>query len=195
MARRVLFVAWAPYFSGAERALLLTLRSLDPSRYTPSCLPEQKEFAAQVREMGVPCRVSTLSPLERRNPFAGVRSIAAVLAAAVQVSGMAGSTPTKRQVSSQRATPRVSSAFRPSRTSGFLPVLTVTDGSSGQVSRERSSSPVRCWIRRSAKQNRCSRPAQEVLHDGVEAQPQWSAEDFADQRRRLGLPERRPSWR
>ena len=30
MARRVLFLAWAPFFSGAERALLMTLRSARP---------------------------------------------------------------------------------------------------------------------------------------------------------------------
>src|SRR4029453_15446690 len=56
MARRVLFVAWAPFFSGAERALLLTLRSLDPSRYTPFVLAgTDGEFASQVRAMGVLC--------------------------------------------------------------------------------------------------------------------------------------------
>jgi hypothetical protein len=41
MVRRVLFVAWAPFFSGAERALLLTLRSLDPGRYVPVVLSLQ----------------------------------------------------------------------------------------------------------------------------------------------------------
>jgi len=56
MARRVLFVAWAPFFSGAERALLLTLRSLDPSRYAPVVLAgTEGEFVHQVREMGIPC--------------------------------------------------------------------------------------------------------------------------------------------
>ena len=37
-ARRVLYLAWAPFFSGAERALLLTLRSLDRERYAPYVL-------------------------------------------------------------------------------------------------------------------------------------------------------------
>src|ERR1700730_11351192 len=85
MGRRILYLAWAPFFSGAERALLLTLRSLDPSRYTPFVLAgTDGEFASQVRTMGIPCRVAALAPLERRAPFAGVRSIGAVLAAAVR---------------------------------------------------------------------------------------------------------------
>ena len=33
--RTVLYLAWAPFFSGAERALLLTLQALDPRRYVP----------------------------------------------------------------------------------------------------------------------------------------------------------------
>ena len=33
--RTVLYLAWAPFFSGAERALLLTVQHLDPARYRP----------------------------------------------------------------------------------------------------------------------------------------------------------------
>jgi len=33
--RRVLYVAWAPFFSGAERALVSLVTNLDPSRYCP----------------------------------------------------------------------------------------------------------------------------------------------------------------
>ena len=52
MPRRVLYLAWAPFFSGAERALLLTLRSLDPARYAPYVLAgTEGEFAAQVRAL------------------------------------------------------------------------------------------------------------------------------------------------
>ena len=32
----------------------------------------------------------------------------------------------------------------------------------------------------------------DVLHDGVEAQPEWSAADVAAERRSLGLPKNRP---
>src|SRR5204862_6062670 len=83
MPRRVLYLAWAPFFSGAERALLLTLRSLDPARYAPYVLAgTDGEFATQVRAMGVPCDIITLQPLDRDHPIAGASSIARVLGAA-----------------------------------------------------------------------------------------------------------------
>jgi glycosyltransferase involved in cell wall biosynthesis len=192
MARRVLFVAWAPFFSGAERALLLTLRSLDPSRYTPFVLAgTEGDFAAQVREMGVPCRVSTLSPLERRKPFAGVRSIAAVLAAAVrsraslihaneapsfQPAGYAARLLGIPAISHIRF-PAGASGYRWFLRPGFTRALFVSRALLDQALVE--AEPV--FASRA-----------EVLHDGVEAQPQWSAEDFADHRRLLGLPENRP---
>src|SRR6266496_1002421 len=85
MARRVLFLAWAPFFSGAERALLLTLRSLDRSRYEPFVLAgTDGEFASQVNAMGIPCDVIGLKHIERRHPVAGIKSVGAVLAAAVR---------------------------------------------------------------------------------------------------------------
>src|SRR5437762_6774127 len=83
MPRRVLYLAWAPFFSGAERALLLTLRSLDPTRYVPYVVAgTDGEFATQVRAMGVPCDIITLQPLDRDHPIAGASSIARVLGAA-----------------------------------------------------------------------------------------------------------------
>jgi len=83
MAQRVLYLAWAPFFSGAERALLLTIRSLDPSRYEPHVLAgTDGEFAAQVRAMGVPCEIAPLRPMDIRHPFASARSVATVIRAA-----------------------------------------------------------------------------------------------------------------
>jgi glycosyltransferase involved in cell wall biosynthesis len=192
MARRVLFVAWAPFFSGAERALLLTLRSLDPSRYTPFVLAgTEGDFAAQVREMGVPCRVSTLSPLERRNPFAGVRSIAAVLAAAVR--SRASLIHTNEAPSFQPAgyaarllgIPAISHIRFPAGASGYRWFLRPGFTRALFVSRALLDQALV-----EAESVFASRA--EVLHDGVEAQPQWSAEDFANHRRLLGLPENRP---
>jgi len=83
MAQRILYLAWAPFFSGAERALLLTIRSLDPSRYEPHVLAgTDGEFAAQVRAMGVPCEIAPLRPMDIRHPFASARSVATVIRAA-----------------------------------------------------------------------------------------------------------------
>jgi glycosyltransferase involved in cell wall biosynthesis len=85
MPRRVLFLAWAPFFSGAERALLLTLRSLDPARYVPTVLAgTDGEFAAHVRGMGVPCEIASLRPLDRHHPFLFALSVASVVKAALR---------------------------------------------------------------------------------------------------------------
>ena len=51
MPQRVLFLAWAPFFSGAERALVLTVRHLDPARYEPHvAVGTEGDTAAALRE-------------------------------------------------------------------------------------------------------------------------------------------------
>src|SRR5438874_11908148 len=83
MPRRILYLAWAPFFSGAERALLLTLRSLDAARYDPCVVAgTDGEFAAQVRGLGIPCTIAGLRPLDARHPVASARSIGAIVRAA-----------------------------------------------------------------------------------------------------------------
>ena len=62
MPRRVLFLAWAPFFSGAERALLLTVRHLDPARYLPHVIVgTEGDTAAALRDAGIACDVWPLS--------------------------------------------------------------------------------------------------------------------------------------
>jgi glycosyltransferase involved in cell wall biosynthesis len=192
MARRVLFVAWAPFFSGAERALLLTLRSLDPSRYTPFVLAgTDGEFASQVRAMGVPCGVSSLSPLELRRPFAGVRSIGAVLTAAVR--SRASLIHTNEAPSFQPAgyaarllgLPAVSHVRFPDTAAGYGWFLRAGFSQALFVSRALLDQAL-------AEAGSLFAGRADVLHDGVEAQPEWTAEAVARERRSLGLPERRP---
>jgi glycosyltransferase involved in cell wall biosynthesis len=85
MTKRVLYLAWAPFFSGAERALLLTLQALDPSRYEPFVLAgTDGEFATQVRALGIPCHVVPLRQLDRQRPFASLASVTAVFRWAVR---------------------------------------------------------------------------------------------------------------
>lgn len=74
--RTVLYLAWAPFFSGAERALLLTLQSLDPARYRPVVVAgTEGEFASHVRDLGIPCDVFELRHLDRRHLPTAARSI------------------------------------------------------------------------------------------------------------------------
>jgi glycosyltransferase involved in cell wall biosynthesis len=80
-----MYLAWAPFFSGAERALLMTLRSLDASRYEPYVLAgTHGEFAAQVRALGIRCDIVPITPLDRAKPFSSSLSVARVTAAALR---------------------------------------------------------------------------------------------------------------
>jgi glycosyltransferase involved in cell wall biosynthesis len=83
--RRVMYLAWAPFFSGAERALLMTLRSLDTREYEPYVLAGTRgEFAAQVRALGIRCDIVPISALDRARPLSTSLSVARVAAAALR---------------------------------------------------------------------------------------------------------------
>lgn len=75
-----MYLAWAPFFSGAERALLLTLKSLDPARYRPFVIAgTDGEFAAQVQAAGISCQIQPLQVLDRRRLPQWLRSLGNVL--------------------------------------------------------------------------------------------------------------------
>jgi glycosyltransferase involved in cell wall biosynthesis len=84
--RRILFLAWAPFFSGAERALLLTVQHLDPARYVPHVIVgTDGDTAAALRQAGVACQVLPLVHLDRRRPAAWARSVWGVLRVARRI--------------------------------------------------------------------------------------------------------------
>ena len=86
MARRVLFIAWAPFFSGAERALLLTAQHLDPARYVPHVIAgTDGDTVAALRAAGIACEVSPLKYLDARHPLDWATSVVAVLRTARRV--------------------------------------------------------------------------------------------------------------
>ena len=75
MPRRILFLAWAPFFSGAERALVLTVRHLDPARYVPHVIVGTAgDTATALREAGVACDVWPLAHIDLRHPLGGAHS-------------------------------------------------------------------------------------------------------------------------
>ena len=83
--RRVLYLAWAPFFSGAERALLMTLRSLDLDQYEPYVLAgTHGDFAAQLCAFNIRCDIVPITPLDRAKPFSSGLSVARVAAAALR---------------------------------------------------------------------------------------------------------------
>lgn len=84
--RRILFVAWAPFFSGAERALLLTATHLDPSRYTPHVVVgTDGDTLSALRGAGVSCDLLALAHLDRRHPIRWAQSVLGLLAIARRV--------------------------------------------------------------------------------------------------------------
>jgi glycosyltransferase involved in cell wall biosynthesis len=69
MAKTVLYVAWAPFFSGAERALVILLKSLDPDRYRPFVVVgTQGELRERLTEAGVPNAVVEVHRTDWRHP-------------------------------------------------------------------------------------------------------------------------------
>lgn len=186
--RRVLFLACAPFYSGAERALLLTLRSLDPDRYVPHVLAgTDGEFVTQVRALGIPCDVTHLHPLERRRPLATAGALAAVFRA---VTRHGVSLVHSNEIASFHAAGYIAGALR-------IPAVThvrFPDSDAGYRwflgSRFALALFVSDDLRSAAFRNAPGvfEARSDVLHDGVELQPEWSDDDHLRVRRELGLP-------
>jgi glycosyltransferase involved in cell wall biosynthesis len=84
--RRILFLAWAPFFSGAERALVLTVQHLDPARYVPHVMVgTEGDTAAALRDAGIACEVWPLAYADVRRPFDGLQSLWRVLRTARRI--------------------------------------------------------------------------------------------------------------
>jgi glycosyltransferase involved in cell wall biosynthesis len=188
MTRRVLYLAWAPFFSGAERALLLTLRSLDRSRYEPVVLSgTDGEFATQVRELGIPCDIADLRPFDARRPVVSMQSIAAVLRAA-----------RRHRVSVIHANEVPS--FQPGGYAArVLRVPTVThvrffDRADGYRWFLRSKFTLALFVSQDVLKSAVGEAPElfagrsHILHDAVEPQRVWSAEERVSVRQELGLP-------
>jgi len=188
VTHRVLFAAWAPFFSGAERALLLTLRSLDPSRYRPFVLAgTDGEFAEQVRAMKVPCAVTALTPFDRRKPLGGLISIGSVVRAALKwnVSLMhANEAPSFQPVGHAARVlglPAVTHVRFPTGADGYNWFLRPGFSRALFVSHALLKDGL-------AEAPELFADRSDVLHDGVEPQPEWTPADVAECRVRLRVP-------
>lgn len=70
MTHTVLFVAWAPFYSGAERALLLTVDHLDRSLYRPVVyLGTEGELAHEMRARGIETTIGSIAYTSARQPI------------------------------------------------------------------------------------------------------------------------------
>jgi len=191
--RRVLYLSWAPFFSGAERALLMTLRSLDTRVYDPYVLVgTHGEFASQVRALGVPCDIMPIVPLDRAKPVSSSLSIARVAAAALRF---------RPSIIHANDMPSYQPGGCAARLLG-VPVVThlrFPDGREGYRWFFRPSFSMAIFISESFRAEALQEapdvfPPERatVVYDAVERPRQWTDTERAAQRERLGLPADRP---
>ena len=190
--RRVLYLAWAPFFSGAERALLLTLRSMNGSGYEPYVIAgTDGDFAAAVRDLGIPCEIVPLTQFERRRAHRAALSVAKVVSAARRC----------------RASLIHSNDMPSYQPGGFaarilrIPAVThlrFPDSSTGYRWFLRPRFAMAIFISEAFKTAALDEAPDvfgdrtTVLYDAVESQPLWSPEERASRRQELGLPNDRP---
>jgi glycosyltransferase involved in cell wall biosynthesis len=187
--RRVLFLAWAPFFSGAERALVRALQALEITRYEPYVVVgTDGELAAQLRDLRVPHEISPIVPLDRRQPVVSARSLAGVLRAirrhrpsvihandvpSFQPGGYAARLWGLPALTHVRF-PDVGEGYRWFLRSGFTRAIFVSEDQRRTAMAEAPD----LFESRS-----------EVLHDCVETREEWTDEHRRRVRRELGVPE------
>jgi glycosyltransferase involved in cell wall biosynthesis len=188
-SRRVLFLAWAPFFSGAERALVRALRALKVGQYEPVVLAgTEGELASQVRALGVPCEIVPLHQLDRRRPLASVRSVAAVVRAALRHrvalihSNDVPSFQAGGYTARLRRLPAVTHVRFPDTAAGYRWFLRPGFTRAIFVSEDQRNAAI-------GEAPDLFDGRSDVLHDCVERQDVWTAEQRAHVRRNLGLSE------
>jgi glycosyltransferase involved in cell wall biosynthesis len=188
-SRPVLFLAWAPFFSGAERALVRALRALTVGPYEPIVLAgTDGELASQVRALGVPCEIVPLRQLDRRRPLASVRSVAAVVRAAVRhrVALVHSNDVPSFQAGGYTARllrlPAVTHVRFPDTAAGYHWFLRPGFTRAIFVSEDQRRTAI-------GEAPDLFDGRSEVLHDCVERQEVWTTEQRAHVRRGLGLSE------
>jgi glycosyltransferase involved in cell wall biosynthesis len=192
MTRRILYLAWAPFFSGAERALLLTLRSLAGSQYEPHLLVgTDGQLAAEVRALGIPCDVVPLMPLDRSKPLSSSLSVARVIAAAFRIRPSiihANDMPSYQPggyAARLLGVPSVTHLRFPARAEGYRWFFRPGFSRAIFISE---------WFRSTALEEAPDlfQGRSTVLYDAVEIPRAWPMQERARRREELGLPNDRP---
>jgi len=192
MTRRILYLAWAPFFSGAERALLLTLRSLAGSQYEPHLLVgTDGQLAAEVRALGIPCDVVPLMPLDRSKPLSSSLSVARVIAAAFRIRPSiihANDMPSYQPggyAARLLGVPSVTHLRFPAKAEGYRWFFRPSFSRAIFISE---------WFRSTALEEAPDlfQSRSTVLYDAVEVPRAWPIQERARRREELGLPNDRP---
>lgn len=188
MAKRVLYLAKAPFFSGAERALILTLRSLDRTRFEPSVIAgTDGEFAQQVRALGVRCHVLPLVQLDRGRPLSTVTATLRVIAMAYRL---------RPSIIHANDMPSYQPGGVAARALGIPAVTHLRFPDTGDAYRWffRPLPSVAIFISKSFQAQALSdapdvfRGRETVLYDAVEVPELWSPDESREQRLALSLP-------
>ena len=192
MPKSVLFLAWAPFFSGAERALVLTVQALDPARYRPHViLGTNGETRQALGDAGVSCEVQPLRHLDRRHSLAWAASVYGVLRTARRLGASlihANDVPSFQPggyATRLLRIPAVTHVRFPDAHSGFSWFLRPGFDRALFVSQAllddaQAASPI-------------FRGRSEVLHDGVQLPPLVDPEGRLALKRELGLPLDQPT--
>ena len=185
--RTVLYLAWAPFFSGAERALLLTLQALDPHRYIPHVIVgTDGPLSTELKHAGIATDVVPLAHLGRAgtrwarsawNVWQHARRIRPALIHANDVPSFQPGGHVARVLRVPALThvrfPDSDAGFRWFLRPGFTRAVFVSDALRADAL--------------AAAPGVFSGKA-DVLHDGVVIPPEVSAATRADIRAELGLP-------
>ena len=186
--RTVLFVAWAPFYSGAERALELTIRSLDGERYTPvAALGTDGELRTRLEADGVPAHLVPIRYADWGHPAAWVGSVTRIARTARRV---------RASLIHANDCPSFQPAGYAARLLG-LPAVThvrFPDTHAGFSWFLRPGLDQALFVSEYLRQDACAAAPglfegrAEVLHDGVELPPPPSPAERLALKTELGLP-------
>lgn len=189
----MLFVAWAPFYSGAERALLLTVRALDRSRFNSvAVLGTDGELRAQLEADGVPTDLTPIRYADVRHPLAWLQSVASIArvarrcgASLIHANDCPSFQPAGYAARLLRI-PAVTHLRFPDTREGFSWFLRPGFARALFVSE---------YLRQDAlaAAEELFRDRSDVLHDGVELPPLADAHQQQQVQRELNLPFDRPS--
>jgi glycosyltransferase involved in cell wall biosynthesis len=189
VTRRVLLLAWAPFFSGAERALVLTVQQFDKARYIPHVLVGTNgDTLTALRDAGVSCDVVPLVHLDRRRPLDWLRSVWQVVSAARRIGAAlihANDVPSHQPggyAAKLLGIPAITHVRFPDRHEGFSWFLRSGFDRALFVSEYLRADALAASPQMFAGKS-------DVLYDGVAAPPMPSDEQRTALRRSLGLPD------
>ena len=193
-ATTVLYVAWAPFFSGAERALMIFLENLDPWRYRPVvALGTRGELEAELSARGIATAHVPITYTGLRYVAAWI-GMSAISSACPQGTRSARPRQRRSELSARRVCGTVARLSRrhPCPVPGFRDRIQMVSEAG------LSARPLRVWRpegRRRPRGTGSFADRSEVVYDGVRVQEAPDDPARRALRQELELPPMALSWR